>query len=217
MSDHEKFLNQIKESFLSFDFDGTKELVRKALEEDKIDPIEIIEKSLRPAMEIVGDKFEKGEFFLSELVVAGDLFKEIMDELIKPKLKKAEKELGTIVIGTVRGDLHDIGKNIVATMLEVAGFKVIDLGVDVSPEAFVEAVKKYNPDIVGMSALLTTTMIEMENVIKELEKAGVRDKVKVIVGGAAVTDEFAKKIGADAYGKDAVEAVEICKKLLGLN
>ncbi|OYT30637.1 MAG: cobalamin-binding protein [Thermofilum sp. ex4484_79] len=217
MSDHEKILNQIKESFLSFDFDGTKELVRKALEEDKIDPIEIIEKSLRPAMEIVGDKFEKGEFFLSELVVAGDLFKEIMDELIKPKLKKAEKELGTIVIGTVRGDLHDIGKNIVATMLEVAGFKVIDLGVDVSPEAFVEAVKKYNPDIVGMSALLTTTMIEMENVIKELEKAGVRDKVKVIVGGAAVTDEFAKKIGADAYGKDAVEAVEICKKLLGLN
>lgn len=208
--------NKIKESFLSFDFDGTKNMVKEALEKG-VDPVEIIEKSLRPAMEVVGEKFEEGEFFLSELVVAGDLFKEIMDELISPRLKKEEKELGTIVIGTVKGDLHDIGKNIVATMLRVAGFNVIDLGVDVSPEDFLEAVKKYKPDIVGMSALLTTTMIEMENVVKELEKAGVRKDVKIIVGGAAVTEDFAKKIGADAYGKDAVEAVAICKRLVGVN
>ncbi len=208
--------NKIKESFLSFDFDGTKNMVKEALEKG-VDPVEIIEKSLRPAMEVVGEKFEKGEFFLSELVVAGDLFKEIMDELISPRLKKEEKELGTIVIGTVKGDLHDIGKNIVATMLRVAGFNVIDLGVDVSPEDFLEAVKKYKPNIVGMSALLTTTMIEMENVVKELEKAGVRKDVKIIVGGAAVTEDFAKKIGADAYGKDAVEAVAICKRLVGVN
>ncbi|MCD6562719.1 MAG: corrinoid protein [Thermoproteales archaeon] len=215
MTENEIF-SKIREGFLSFDFEETKELVKDALERG-VDPVEIIEKSLRPAMEIVGEKFEQGEFFLSELVVAGDLFKEIMDELISPRLKKEEKELGTVVIGTVRGDLHDIGKNIVATMLRVAGFKVIDLGVDVSPEAFLEAVKKYKPDIVGMSALLTTTMIEMENVIKELEKAGVRKDVKIIVGGAAVTEDFAKKIGADAYGKDAVEAVAICKRLVGVS
>lgn len=215
MTENEIF-SKIREGFLSFDFEETKELVKDALERG-VDPVEIIEKSLRPAMEIVGEKFEQGEFFLSELVVAGDLFKEIMDELISPRLKKEEKELGTVVIGTVRGDLHDIGKNIVATMLRVAGFKVIDLGVDVSPKAFLEAVKKYKPDIVGMSALLTTTMIEMENVIKELEKAGVRKDVKIIVGGAAVTEDFAKKIGADAYGKDAVEAVAICKRLVGVS
>ena len=141
-----------------------------------------------------------------------------MDEYLLPRIKKkgGGKKLGTIVIGTVKGDLHDIGKTIVATMLSAAGFEVIDLGVDVPPEKFVEAVKKYNADIVAMSALLTTTMIEMENVIKELEKAGLRDRVKVIVGGAPITEEFARKIGADAYGKDAVEAVKKCKELLNI-
>jgi len=121
---------------------------------------------------------------------------------------------GLVVIGTVRGDIHDIGKNLVALMLRVNGFAVVDLGVDVSPERFVEAVEKYRPDIVGMSALLTTTMLEMRNVIDALKSAGLRDKVKVIVGGAPVTEEFAREIGADAYGRDAVDAVEKCIRLL---
>ncbi|RLE87656.1 MAG: cobalamin-binding protein, partial [Thermoprotei archaeon] len=140
-------------------------------------------------------------------------------EVLLPEIKKrgeASRKLGTVVIGTVRGDLHDIGKSIVATMLRAAGFEVIDLGVDVPPEKFVEAVKKYNADIVAMSALLTTTMLEMKNVIEALKQAGLRDRVKVIVGGAAVTEEFAKEIGADGYGEDAVKAVKICKELLGV-
>ena len=133
--------------------------------------------------------------------------------ILEPYLKAGDmKAAGKVVIGTVRGDLHDIGKNIVVMLLRAANFEVIDLGVDVSPEQFVEAVKKYNPDIVAMSALLTTTMIEMENVIESLKKSGLRDKVKVIIGGAPVTPEFARKIGADAAAKDAVEGVRICSE-----
>lgn len=213
-----EILEKIKNSFLEFEFDSTKEFVRKAIEDDGIDPLEVIEKALRPAMDIVGKKFEEGEFFLSELIVSGDFFKEIMNEVILPKLGKGEidKKLGVVVLGTVKGDLHDIGKNIVETMLRIAGFEVIDLGVDVPPEKFIEAVKKYNPDIIGMSALLTSTIGEMKNVIDALENEGIRDKVKVIVGGAAVTEKYAKEIGADGYGRDAIDAVKICKRLLGL-
>ena len=211
----EELFKEIIDLFVELEFDEAKEAVKKALDSG-IDPIVIIEKALRPAMEIVGDRFEKGEYFLAELVVAGDLFMEIMDDLLMPVISERRgevKKLGTVVLGTVRGDLHEIGKNIVATILRAAGFEVIDLGVDVPPEKFIEAVKKYNADILGMSALLTTTMMEMEVVIKELEKAGLRDKVKVIIGGAPITEDFARRIGADAYGRDAVEAVEICKKL----
>ena len=158
----------------------------------------------------------EGSASLAELV-AGDLFMEIMDDLLMPVISERRgevKKLGTVVLGTVRGDLHEIGKNIVATMLRAAGFEVIDLGVDVPPEKFIEAVKKYNADILSMSALLTTTMMKMEVVIKELEKACLRDKVKVIIGGAPITEDFARRIGADAYGRDVVEAVDICKKLV---
>lgn len=208
--------DDIKKSLVELDDVKVKELIQKALEEG-VSPMEIIEKALRPAMVEIGDKFEQGEYFLAELVVAGDIFKEVMDEIIVPELRKRGGEvskLGTVVIGTVRGDLHDIGKSIVASMLSAAGFEVVDLGVDVPPEKFVEAVKKHNADIVGMSALLTTTMLEMKNVIEALKKEGIRSKVKVIVGGAPITPEFAKEIGADAYAKDAVEAVEVCRRLL---
>ncbi len=214
----EEVYNAIKSKFLEFDFDGVKRLVREALG-GGASPNDVIEHSLRPAMEEAGRRFEKGEFFLAELVVAGDLFKEVMDEILVPEIQKrggSASVLGTVVIGTVRGDLHDIGKSIVATMLRAAGFNVIDLGVDVPPEKFVEAAVQYKADIVGMSALLTTTMLEMKNVIDALKQAGIRDKVKVIVGGAAVTEEYAKSIGADAYGEDAVKAVKICKELLGI-
>ncbi len=217
MGASEELYNKIREEFLNFNFDEVKRLVREALNAGA-SPNDVIERALRPAMEEAGRRFEKGEFFLAELVVAGDLFKEVMDEILIPEIqKRGEKSraLGTVVIGTVRGDLHDIGKSIVATMLRAAGFNVVDLGVDVPPEKFVEAAKQYNADIVAMSALLTTTMLEMKNVIEALKQAGIRDRVKVIIGGAAVTEEFAKSIGADAYGEDAVKAVKICKELVG--
>ncbi|MEM1907955.1 MAG: corrinoid protein [Thermofilaceae archaeon] len=209
---------KIKDAFLSFDFEGVKALVREAFAKGA-SPNEVIERALRPAMEEAGRRFEKGEFFLAELVVAGDLFKEVMDEILVPEIQKqggSTRSLGTVVIGTVRGDLHDIGKSIVATMLRAAGFNVIDLGVDVPPEKFVQAAIEHKADIVAMSALLTTTMLEMKNVIEELKKAGIRDKVKVVVGGAAVTEDFARSIGADGYGEDAVKGVKVCKELLGI-
>ena len=206
-------LQKIKECIVNLDMDGAIENVKKALE-NKISPVEIVSKSIVEGMSIVGEKFEKGEYFLSELIVAGEIGKEIV-KLLDPYLKAEEarmKKLGKVVIGTVRGDLHDIGKNIVAMMLEAAGFEVIDLGADVPPERFVEAVKEHDANIVAMSALLTVTMPEMKNVIDELKKAGLRDKVKVIVGGAPVTEEYAKSTGADGYGETAVEGVRICKQ-----
>jgi len=212
----EELLNRVKELLANIEIDKVKDAVEEALKAG-IPAIRIIEEGLGEGMRIVGDKFEKGEYFLAELVAAGETFKEVL-EMLKPKLMqegKALKKLGRVVIGTVRGDLHDIGKNIVATMLESAGFEVYDLGVDVPPEEFVNKAKEVNADIVAMSALLTTTMIEMKNVIEELKKAGIRDKVKVIIGGAPITEEFAREIGADAYAEDAVKAVEVCKRLIG--
>ena len=218
MGSLEELYSKLREAFLNFDFDGVKSLVREALSRGA-SPNDVIENALRPAMEEAGRRFERGEFFLAELVVAGDLFKEVMDEILVPEIQKrgtSTKALGTVVIGTVRGDLHDIGKSIVATMLRAAGFNVIDLGVDVPPEKFVEEAVRNKADVVAMSALLTTTMLEMKNVIEALKRAGIRDKVKVIVGGAAVTEDYARSIGADGYGKDAVEAVRVCKRLLGI-
>lgn len=214
MSEQE-LLEQIKKLLADIEIDKVKDVVKEALKAG-ISPLKIIERGLAEGMRIVGDRFERGEYFLAELVAAGETFKEILEEL-KPQLIAAgetTRKLGKVVIGTVRGDLHDIGKNIVAIMLESAGFEVYDLGVDVPPEEFVKKVKEINADIVAMSALLTTTMIEMKNVIEELKKAGIRDKVKVIVGGAPVTEEFAKEIGADGYAEDAVKAVEVCKRLI---
>ncbi|MEM3457695.1 cobalamin B12-binding domain-containing protein [Thermofilum sp.] len=179
------------------------------------DVYRLVEEGLRRGMVEVGARFERGEYFLPELVEAGELFNSLMERYVLPRLSThAGGRRGLVVIGTVRGDIHDIGKNLVALMLRVNGFEVVDLGVDVSPERFVEAVKKYRPDILGMSALLSTTMLEMRNVIDALKSAGLRDKVKVIVGGAPVTEEFAREIGADAYGRDAVDAVEKCIRLL---
>jgi len=218
MNDKKEILEKIRDLLVNIEIDKVEEAVRDALEAG-VSPLEIIENGLAPAMRIIGDKFEKGEYFLAELVAAGETFKEILNNVLKPKMMErgeTTKRLGKVVIGTVRGDLHDIGKNIVATMLESAGFEVYDLGVDVSPEEFVKKAKEVGADIVAMSALLTTTMIEMRNVIEELKKAGIRNKVKVVIGGAPITEEFAKEIGADAYSEDAVKAVKICKQLLGI-
>jgi len=189
-------------------------LVAEALEAG-CPPLNVVERGMRPGMEEVGKRFERGEYFLPELIVAADIFQGVLSRYVLPLLPRESRFLGRVVIGTVRGDIHDIGKNLVAAMLRASGFEVIDLGVDVPPERFVEAVREYKPDIVGMSALLTTTMLEMRNVIEALRAAGFRDKVKVIVGGAPVTEDYAREIGADAYARDAVEAVRKCAELVG--
>ncbi len=207
-------LSEIRDSLVNLDMDKTLELVRKAIDQG-LKPIDIIN-SLAEGMRVIGDMFERGDYFISDLIVASEIFKEVM-KILEPlvmKEKEVVKPIGRVILGTVEGDIHDIGKNLVATMLRVNGFELIDLGVDVPPQKFVEAVKQYNPDIVGMSALLTSTMINMKKVIEALEKEGLRDKVKVIVGGAPITEEFAKRIGADAYGENAIVAVDICKKLV---
>ncbi|MCD6536889.1 MAG: corrinoid protein [Thaumarchaeota archaeon] len=206
------YLQKIKECLVNMDLEGAKENTKKALEAGA-NPQDIISRGIAEGMDIVGKKFEEGEYFLSELLVAGEIAKEIL-KILNPYIKSGEvklKKLGKVVIGTVRGDLHDIGKNIVAMMLNAAGFEVIDLGADVPPEKFVEAARENDANIVAMSALLSVTMPEMKVVIDELKKAGLRDKVKVIVGGAPVTEEYAKEIGADGYGENAIEGVRICK------
>ncbi len=211
----EEVLPRISSALAELDAGSTRRLVEEALGAG-CDALEVVERGLRPGMEEVGNRFERGEYFLPELIVAADIFNSVMGSLLLPLIESRQvgSRVGRVVIGTVRGDIHDIGKNLVAVMLRVNGFEVIDLGVDVPPEKFVEAVRTYKPDILGMSAMLTTTMLEMKNVIDALKSAGVRDRVKVIVGGAPVTEEFAREIGADAYARDAVEAVEKCMKLL---
>lgn len=191
------------------------EALTRAAVEAGVAPVEILEKGLVAAMSSVGEKFKKGEAFVPELLIAAKSMKAAM-EIIRAKLVAADyKPLGKVVIGTVRGDLHDIGKNLVKMMLEGAGFEVVDLGVDVGPEKFVEAVKQHNPQIVAMSALLTTTMLSMPDTVKALKDAGLREKVKVIIGGAPITDGFAKEISADGYRPDASTAVDLAKELVG--
>jgi len=207
----EKILKRLQDCIVNLDIDGIGKAAQDALDAG-IPPVKAVTEGMAKGMDIVGQKYEAKEYFLAELIMAGEVMKEGM-KVLEPHLKKGEVQtLGKVAVGTVRGDLHDIGKNIVATLLGAAGFDIIDLGVDVTPEQFVEAVRTQKPKIIGMSALLTVTMPEMENVIKELKKAGLRDKVKVIVGGAPLTEDYAKKIGADAYGPNAVAGVNICKK-----
>lgn len=175
---------------------------------------EIIGKGVMKGAEIVGKRFEEKIYFLPELVMAGEIMKRVL-ERTKAEERGALKYSGVIVIGTVQGDLHDIGKNLVISMLIGAGFKVHDLGIDVPPERFIEKVKEVKPDVLGMSCLLTTTMPGLKGVLNELERTGLRSKVKVIVGGRPITENFARKIGADAYGEDAFDAVKKVRKLIG--
>ena len=210
MVEEREILDRLRDSIVNLDIESVRKACKEAVESG-IPPYKAVIDGMAKGMEIVGQKYEANEYFLAELIMAGETMKEGM-KILEPHLKAGDvKATGRVVIGTVKGDLHDIGKNIVVTLLKAAGFDVIDLGIDVPAEKFVEAVKNNSPDIVAMSALLTTTMTEMENIIKELEKAGLRDKVKVIIGGAPITPDYARKIGADAAAKDAVEGVKICK------
>ncbi len=181
---------------------------------EKIDPQQLIHEAMIPAMNEAGKKFECEEFFVPELLLAARAMKGAL-KLIQPLLAASGAEpIGTVVIGTVKGDLHDIGKNLVASMLEGAGFRVVDLGSDVAAEKFIEAVEKEKPNLVCMSALLTVTMPAMKTTIEALNQAGVREKVKVMVGGAPVTPEYAAEIGADGYADNASTAVAKARELI---
>ena len=206
----EEIFGKIRDAIVNLDIDGVQNACKEAIEAG-IPAYKAVTDGMSKGMVIVGEKYENNEYFLAELIMAGEVMKEGMI-VLEPHLKSGDlKKIGKVAIGTVRGDLHDIGKNVVVTLLGAAGFDIVDLGVDVPSEKWVETVKESNPDILGMSALLTTTMIEMESVIKALKEAGVRDKVKIIIGGAPITKEYAEKIGADAAARDAVQGVNVCK------
>ena len=206
-------LNNLSEALQRGDAEKVGELVKKALEE-KLTPKDILENGLIKGMDIIGAKFKKNEVYVPEVLIAARAMHAGMS-ILRPKLAETGvKNIGKIAIGTVKGDLHDIGKNLVKMMLEGAGFEVIDLGIDVSVDKFVEAVKVHQPNIIGMSALLTTTMINMAEVIKALEAAGLRDKVKIMIGGAPITQNYANQIGADGYSPDAASAVDSAKSFI---
>ncbi|MFQ5712373.1 MAG: corrinoid protein [Candidatus Geothermarchaeales archaeon] len=211
-------LEELKNAVVNFDVEGAVESARKALEMG-IDPVKAIEGGLTKGLRIIGERFEKGELFLMHIVAAAEAARRAIDEVLQPEIlkRKAERKvLGRVVIGTVAGDIHEIGKNLVAVMLFIAGFEVFDLGRDVPVEEFVKKAKDVNADIVATSALLSTTLLVQREIIEALEAAGIRDKVKVIVGGAPVTQEWAERIGADGYGADAMEAVSVAKRLLAV-
>jgi 5-methyltetrahydrofolate--homocysteine methyltransferase len=205
-------LNDLKQMVIEGDVHNVKTATLKFLDEG-IKPGKMIEEALIPAMDIVGEKYKTGEIFVPEMLVAAKTMQAAL-EIIKPLLKSGElKSTGKIVIGTVKGDLHDIGKNLVAMMLEGAGFEVIDVGTDVPVETFVAKVKEYQPNILGLSGLLTTTVPQMALVMEALKEAGLEDNIKVMVGGAAVTPDYAEQIGA-SYEPDAAGAVEWAKKAM---
>ena len=182
-----------------------------------LDPMACINNGLTEGMNRVGELFASGEYYLPELMISGETMKKAMEVLEPALLENQEREvLGKVVIGTVKGDLHEIGKNLVAILLSTSGFQVIDIGIDKSPADFINAAIEADADIVGASALLTTTMVVQEQIVEALDKAGLSEKVKGMVGGAPVNQAWADQIGADAYGEDAVSSVAIAKKLMGL-
>jgi 5-methyltetrahydrofolate--homocysteine methyltransferase len=206
-------LETIKDMVVGGKYNDIEEQVQRAVDSG-IDLNRLINDALISAMDIVGKRFAASEIYVPEMLVSAKTMKLGLD-IIKPLLQSGEAEnRGTIVMGTVKGDLHDIGKNLVTMMMEGAGFKIIDLGVDVKIEDLIDTVKKETVDIIGLSALLTTTMPEMRNVIEALEEAGLRNQLKVIVGGAPIDQGFADKIGADGFGADAVEAVQLARELV---
>ena len=187
----------------------------KAAIAEGAEPIEIINKGLTAGITIVGQRFKACEMYVPEVLMAAKAMAAGVD-LVRPMLKKGEiLTKGKFLIGTVKGDLHDIGKNLVGLMMESSGYEVVNLGVDISPEKFAEAVREHQPQLLGLSALLTTTMLAMKDTIEGLKEAGLRDSVKVMIGGAPVAADFATEIGADGYAPDAASATELAQRLLG--
>jgi methanogenic corrinoid protein MtbC1 len=188
----------------------------KEMAEGGSEPLAILN-AAREAMGIVGQRYEEGTYFLPELILAGVMLNQIA-EIVKPELAKAPKEKrhGKVVMGTVEGDIHDIGKDIVVFMLDVNGFEVLDLGIDVPPQKFVEAIKDFQPQVVGLSGFLSLAFDSMKDTVEAMKKAGLRDKVKVMIGGGQMSDEIKKYTGADAYGEDAMAGVSLARKWVGV-
>lgn len=208
-----EIIKKLREDLLNFDSEAVEKTAKEALDEG-VSPLEAVN-VLTSTIRELGEMYERLEIFVPELMMAAEAMKSGIAILEPELLKQGGREtLGTFVIGAVEGDIHDIGKTIVATMLTTSGFKVIDLGTDVSASAFAEAVKKHSPALVGASSLMTTTMIKLDELVNYFKEIGIREKVKILIGGAVVTKEYAEKIGADGYGATAVEAAEIAKKLV---
>lgn len=205
-------LEDLGEAVFDMDEDTTVELTQEAIDEE-MDPEVILNDSLVPAMDRVGEEYENGDRYVPEMLLSAEAMKGAM-KLLRPLLVESGVEpAGTAVLGTVEGDLHDIGQNLVSMMVEGAGFEVENLGAETPAEEFVEAAKKHDPDVIGMSALLTTTMTHMPEVIEALEEEGLRDKVKIAIGGAPVSQDFCEEIGADGYAADAASATNLIKEL----
>lgn len=213
---HEELFQAMAQSVIDGEMEEAGRLAQQAIEQD-IDPLDAINKGFVVGVNYVGDGFARGEMFLPDLVLAGEAMK-VAVGVLEPEMARRGTErqmLGKVVLGTVEGDIHEIGKTLVATMLSSSGFQVYDLGVDVPVETFVEKAREVNADIVGLSALLTTTMVKQQDVIEALEDMGLRPHVKVMVGGAPITRSWAEEIGADGYSEDAIGAVAVAKDLVG--
>jgi 5-methyltetrahydrofolate--homocysteine methyltransferase len=209
-------LDALRDVVVDMDFDRVAALCQEAIAA-RIPAFRAVSHGLARGMELVGERYERNEFFLAELITAGELMKEGM-KVLEPHLQARDApRTGTIVVGTVRRDLHDIGKNVFVSLLTASGIQVVDLGVDVAADQFVDAVRRHDADIVGMSALLSTTLPEMGQVVSALRNAGLRPAVKVIIGGAPVTPAYADHIGADHAARDAVDGVTVCRSWLSMN
>ncbi len=205
----------LAEGVIKGEIERVADLTRKAVDEGT-DPMDIINKGLMSGMNVVGERFKAGEMFVPEVLMSAKAMTAGM-EIVKPLIVgEGLPSKGRVILGTVKGDLHDIGKKLVGMIMESAGIEVIDLGTDVAPEDFAASIKEKEPDVIGMSALLTTTMLSMKDTIEVLEEEGIRDKVKVIVGGAPVTKDFADEIGADGWAPDAVSAKDLVLELMGI-
>lgn len=212
----EKFYEKLSAAILEGDSETSAELTQKGIDEGMA-PQDILNNGLIVGMDEVGVRFKRGDMFVPEVLMSAESMASGM-KILRPLLAESDTQMaGTIVMGTVEGDLHDIGKNLVSMMCEGAGFEIVNIGFDAAPDKFIAAIKEHQPDIVGMSAMLTTTMRAMGHTIKAIEEAGLRDQVKIMVGGAPVDQEFADRISADGYGANAPASSDLAKQLVGLS
>ena len=216
MSVKDSNFEKLAKSVIDGDPDSVRRIIKEMIKTEK-DPLEIVENGLTKGIKIVGEKYGCGDIFLTDLLMSADAMKVGMN-VIAPEIKKQNKELkkmGSMVIGTVEGDIHDLGKNIVIALFSANGFDVEDLGVDVSVKEFIDKVKEIKPNILGLSALMTSTIPRQRDILNELTSNGIRDQVKVMIGGAAVNEKYSNEIGADGYAENAIDAIELAKKLIG--
>ena len=211
----EEILAKLRQAVVDGEPEDAEELARQALEQG-LDPLVCINEGLSPGIDEVGELFASGEYYLPDLIIGGDAMKAALT-VLEPALAAGQERdlLGKVVLGTVKGDLHEIGKTLVGTMLTANGFRVTDIGVDRPASAFIDAIRESGATLVGASALLTTTMLQQQQLIEALQEAGLRDQVKVMVGGAPITENWSEKIGADGYAEDAISAVALAKNLVG--